>query len=89
MSVIRRRTLLVPLLLGALAVIAFVVTSIGNTEHSEAATDGPAMTLEVDGQRGKADVQVGATFTVSVIADGVSLAGGATPQRGRIALLPT
>jgi hypothetical protein len=70
-----RRAILIPLLLGALAVIAFATTSLHDAGRSEAA-HGASMTLSVGDQTGKADILIGSTFKVSVIADAAPVTDG-------------
>jgi hypothetical protein len=74
-TVNRRRALLIPLLLGALAIVAFAVVSLRDTERSEAATDGAAMSLSINGQTGEVDVNVGSQFVVVVSAEAIPANG--------------
>ena len=63
-----------PLLAIAVAVMVFAFNP--STDTTEAATDGPAMRLEIGGNSVKADAPVDGEFKVSVIADGIPLGTG-------------
>ena len=65
--------LLLPVTIALAAVLAFALVQQGS---SDAATDGASMVLEIAGQQGKVEVDVGSSFQVDVIGDQVPKENG-------------